>query len=144
MDAKASAAPAHQVPSAHSAIPAQPDAAFDLDEALQRVDGDLELLVEIAGIFLADAPGMLADVAAAVGRRDAPDVSRAAHRLKGSILTFSAPAAAAAALSLETAGRDGNLTTADTDLAALTTAMARLQTELGRLGRDQAQARKSA
>ena len=109
------------------------EASFNLSEALQRVDGDMELLTEIAGIFLSDAPGMLAEVAAAVASHDGAELSRTAHRLKGSILTFSAPAAAAAALALETSGRTGELADAEAELGRLRSAMARLQAELGRL-----------
>ena len=82
-----------------------PAPAFNLDETLERVDGDLDLLAEIAGLFLADAPAMLADIIAAVAAGDAQEVSRSAHRLKGSILTFGAPTAAAVALRLEENGR---------------------------------------
>ena len=68
--------------------------AFNFDDTLQRVDGDLDLLAEIAGLFLSDAPAMLADITAAVAAGDALEVSRTAHRLKGSLLTFGAPNAA--------------------------------------------------
>ena len=105
--------------------------AFNLAEALQRVDGDRDLLAEIAAIFLADAPAMLEDLAAAVASRDALAVSRTAHRLKGSILTFSAPEAASAAVVLETSGRTGDMARVDEDLAALTSAMKRLDEALG-------------
>ena len=104
--------------------------AFNLDEALQRVDGDRELLAEIAGIFLSDAPAMLADVAASVAASDATAVSRTAHRLKGSILTFGAPAASAAALRLEQSGRTGDLTTAQADVEQLAIEVERLRVGL--------------
>ena len=121
-------------PAASPAVgPHRADVSFNLAEALQRVDGDMELLAEIAGIFLADAPGMLAEVAAAVAGRDGAELARTAHRLKGSILTFSAPAAAAAALALETAGRTGELAGAEAELGRLTSAMTSLQAELGRI-----------
>jgi HPt (histidine-containing phosphotransfer) domain-containing protein len=107
--------------------------AFNLAEALQRVDGDRDLLAEIAAIFLADAPAMLGDLAAAVASRDATALSRAAHRLKGSILTFSAPEAASAAVVLETSGRTGDLSRVEEDLAALAAAMKRLEIGLGEL-----------
>ena len=54
-----------------------PAPAFNLDEALQRVDGDRDLLAEIAGIFLSDAPAMVADVARRRCRRRRRRRSRA-------------------------------------------------------------------
>jgi CheY-like chemotaxis protein len=104
--------------------------AFNLQEALERVDNDEELLAEIAGLFLTDAPEMLEAVATAVAAGDADAVSRAAHRLKGSILTFGAAEAAAWAQSLEQTGRDFDLSGARADLARLTQAVARLRTAL--------------
>ena len=113
--------------------PAAADPAFNLTEALQRVDGDAELLAEVAGIFLDDAPAMLADLAAAVDRHDAEAISRTAHRLKGSILTFSAPAAAASALALEAAGRTGDLSGVEAELETLSGAMDALRHGLEKL-----------
>jgi PAS domain S-box-containing protein len=111
--------------------PGRPPApAFDLAAALERVDHDEDLLAEIAGLFLKDAPEMLAAVAGAVAVGDADAVNRTAHRLKGSILTFGAEHAAAFALSLEEAGRNGALANAQADLARLAQAVARLRTAL--------------
>jgi two-component system sensor histidine kinase/response regulator len=111
--------------------PGRPPApAFDLAAALERVDHDEDLLAEIAGLFLKDAPEMLAAVAGAVAVGDADAVNRTAHRLKGSILTFGAEHAAALALSLEEAGRNGALANAQADLARLAQAVARLRTAL--------------
>ena len=115
----------------------KPAPAFNLHEALQRVDGDRDLLAEIAGIFLSDAPGMLADVVAAVAAGNAAEVSRTAHRLKGSILTFGAPDAAAAALSLEKNGREGELTTAQASVKRLAAEVERLRGELESLVQEQ-------
>jgi hypothetical protein len=118
--------------SSHRAAPA-----FNLDEALQRVDGDRDLLAEIAGIFLSDAPAMVADLLAAVNAGDAAAVSRTAHRLKGSILTFGAPGAAGAALTLEASGRAGDLSTAHADVERLSAEVDRLREGLESLVREQ-------
>lgn len=104
--------------------------AFNLDETLRRVAGDTDLLAELVGVFLSDAPAMLADVTAAVAAGDAAAVSRAAHRLKGSILTFSAPDAAAAARGLEQSGRACDLRTAQADLERLVAEVDRLRAAL--------------
>jgi PAS domain S-box-containing protein len=104
--------------------------AFDLQEALERVDHDPELLAEIAGLFLTDSPEMLEAVSRSVAAADGDAVSRAAHKLKGAILTFGAAEAAALALSIERAGHDGDLATARADLPRLTQAIVRLRAAL--------------
>ncbi len=82
---------------------------MDLQEALDRVDGDRDLLGEIANIFLVDVAEMVQAVHAAVGANDATALNRAAHRLKGSVVTFAAGPAADAALVLELKGRDAQM-----------------------------------
>jgi CheY-like chemotaxis protein len=106
--------------------PGASDVVFDLHEALQRVDGDRDLLAEVADIFLTDAPGMLQDVVEAVQQNDAEAVGRTAHRIKGSILTFAAPAAANVALKLEQGGRIGDLSSARADVERLDLEVQRL------------------
>jgi HPt (histidine-containing phosphotransfer) domain-containing protein len=108
------------------------------------VDGDLDLLAEIAGLFLSDAPAMLADITAAVAASDAQEVSRTAHRLKGSILTFGAPTAAGIAMRLEENGRLGDLTTAQADAEQLAAETGRLCIELESFVREQTSKKKTA
>src|SRR5215510_8033930 len=56
---------------------------LDLSEALQRVEGDQELLSEMTEIFLGEYPGMLAIVQQALSAHDAAALQHAAHALKG-------------------------------------------------------------
>jgi two-component system, sensor histidine kinase and response regulator len=98
---------------------------LDLDAALARVDGDRALLAEIAELFLREAHTMVADVTVAAAT-DLQLVVRAAHRLKGSLLTLGAGRAAAAALAVETLAREGR----ERDLPA---ALVHLETEHARL-----------
>ncbi len=44
------------------------DDAFDLAAALDRMDGDVELLKELAGLFLDDCPGRMAEIRQAIDR----------------------------------------------------------------------------
>jgi two-component system sensor histidine kinase/response regulator len=109
-----------------SSAPAQSDQVLDLQEALDRVDGDRELLSEIANLFLADADEMMDVVRKAVEAKDGPALHRAAHRLKGSVVTFAAAPAADAALVLELLGRDGQVDGAPEALKRLEVEIARL------------------
>jgi HPt (histidine-containing phosphotransfer) domain-containing protein len=84
-----------------------PDSIFNRAEALDRVEGDEQILREIVRLFLGGLPEMLADIDGAVRRRDAPAVERAAHSLKGSVGSLGARRAFDAALGLEALGRDG-------------------------------------
>ncbi len=83
--------------------------AFVYAEALARLGHDTELLAEIAGIFLSEKDTTLDAIRAALAADDAESVRRAAHRLKGSIVTFGAAPAADAASALEELGRTRSL-----------------------------------
>ncbi len=65
----------------------------------------------------------MSDVCEALSRRDAPALERAAHTLKGSVATFAAKAAQAAALRLEEIGRSGDLAAADAACKSLEAAI---------------------
>lgn len=82
---------------------------FDPESLWHRVDGDLDLLRELTQMFAEEAPQMLARIEDAINRRSAPDLRKASHKIKGSMLQFSAHAAAAAALELEEKGRCGSV-----------------------------------
>ncbi|MBI5854382.1 MAG: response regulator, partial [Nitrospirae bacterium] len=100
--------------------------ALDLDAALARLEGDLELLQAIAQQCLADAPGLLDAIRHAVEQGDAQGLTTAAHKLKGTVSEFAAKAAADAAQRLEAMGRLGTLDEAPQALEALDDAMSRL------------------
>lgn len=81
---------------------------LDWTRALQNADGDEELLIELAGVFIDEGPEMMRQVRAAIDSRNAPELQRAAHSLKGSAHIFAASAATDAALRLEAMGAEGN------------------------------------
>ncbi|MDB5309227.1 MAG: barA 2 [Gemmataceae bacterium] len=105
---------------------APPGGAIDWPRALDQVGGDRGLLRELTGLFLEEYRRLSADLRAAIARADAAGVRRAAHTLKGSLDTFAASAARAAALRLEDMGRDG-------DLAGVGAAAATLEREVSLL-----------
>lgn len=79
------------------------------DAALARVGGDVDLLKEIARVFLDDCPRSLAELRDAAARGDCGAVERSAHSLKGAGSNFGASRMVAAALRIEQMGRDGEL-----------------------------------
>jgi PAS domain S-box-containing protein len=99
---------------------------FNLDEALDRVDGDRELLREMATVFLDEYPLLLVTMQDALSHGNAQTLTFAVHTLKGSVANFAATNAFEAALKLEKIGRQGNLTQAKTALAELEAELARL------------------
>jgi signal transduction histidine kinase/DNA-binding NarL/FixJ family response regulator/HPt (histidine-containing phosphotransfer) domain-containing protein len=82
---------------------------FDLSEALQRVDGDRELLGELAGIFLDSYPDYLVSIQQALAQNDAQALSFAAHALKGSIGNFIKTGPFETARTLESLGRQSTM-----------------------------------
>ena len=82
---------------------------FDRAALLNIVEGDLTLLRELINVFLADTPGLLADLKGAVAQRDGKRTASLAHRLRGSVANFQAQAAAQAAQQLEERAGRGDL-----------------------------------
>jgi HPt (histidine-containing phosphotransfer) domain-containing protein len=107
---------------------------FDKAAALDRVDGDVELLAELAGLFLEDCPSLLQQIQEAVAASDSKKLAQAAHTLKGSVGNFCAKPATEAALRLEMMGRSGDLALAVPALMDLEKAMERLRPLLEALG----------
>jgi signal transduction histidine kinase/DNA-binding response OmpR family regulator len=70
--------------------------------------GDEEIYLEVAAMFVADAPGMLSELDQALAAGDWPSVTRVAHTLKGLLATFAANSGEAAARQLEASARAGN------------------------------------
>jgi two-component system sensor histidine kinase/response regulator len=98
--------------------------------ALARVGGDLDLLKEIAVLFLDEYPRALYDIHQALDAGDAKSLERSAHGLKGSVANFGARAAVDAAFQLEQFGRAHKLDQAPQALAALEQALVCLHAEL--------------
>ena len=103
---------------------------FDKDAALVRVGGDLDLLKEIAGVFLDDCPRSLAELRDAVARGDCAVVERSAHTLKGASATFGATSLVFAALQMEKMGHARTLDSVAPALVAVETALDALRAEL--------------
>jgi histidine phosphotransfer protein HptB len=86
---------------------------FDPESLWGRVDGDLDLLRELVGVFAEEAPRTLAQIQDAIHHGSATYLEKASHKMKGAVLQFSAHAAAAAALELEQKGKSGSVAGAE-------------------------------
>jgi two-component system sensor histidine kinase/response regulator len=86
---------------------------FDPDSLWDRVDGDGDLLRDLMVLFAEQAPVMLARIEAAIHRADARELEKAGHKIKGSVLQFSAQGAAASAQQLEDLGKSGTVAGAE-------------------------------
>jgi HPt (histidine-containing phosphotransfer) domain-containing protein len=71
--------------------------------------GSPEILDEAGRLFLHEAQGMFLALQAAVSSADANRVERAAHLIKGALLSLAAPRAARLAEAIEAQGRNGSL-----------------------------------
>jgi HPt (histidine-containing phosphotransfer) domain-containing protein len=100
-------------------VPVQPGSGLDHESALERTGGDVELLKELAGLFLQEYPKLIANLRAAVKARDPKKVDSSSHALKGAVANFGARAAVDAALWLEGRGRSGDMEGIEDGLAAL-------------------------
>ncbi len=103
---------------------------LDWSALRENCAGDEALVNEVLELFRAEADGLLQDVARAVGARDAVAVKRAAHRLKGALVSLGAKPSTEGARALEACGGTGDLTPAPALYAQLELEMSRLMTSL--------------
>lgn len=82
---------------------------LDLAEALSLADGDGDLVITLAELFLQESPKEMAAAKAALARQDAAGLAVAAHKLKGSVIPICAPRLFESAKRLEELGRQGEL-----------------------------------
>jgi len=98
--------------------------------ALEQMEGDAELLAEVAEMFIADSPDWLEAVRDAVARRDCEALARSAHSIKGALGNFGTGSAYDAALRLELLGREKNLDCVEEQMLLLEAELLRLEPHL--------------
>ena len=108
-----------------SALPAK--FVWEKTEALERLDGDEGLLMELCQIFIQEYPALLQKLRKAISESDAEGVQRTAHSLKGEVSYLGAPDATKTAKSLEDMGHDRNLSQALKTFAVLERELAELR-----------------
>jgi len=107
-----------------------PEPPADLRAALKNMDGDVDLLRQMATLFIEECPPILAEIGEAIARGDAKGLMSGAHGLKGSAANFSAGAVFGAAQQLESMGQDGMLDRAANAFVNLKDAVEQLKPSL--------------
>jgi two-component system sensor histidine kinase/response regulator len=92
-------------PASFAPPPSARPGSFDHADAIERLGGDDELLLEIVRVFVDEAPRLLRQIDVAVGAGDPDRLSAAAHELKGAAANLSATGVAQAASALEQMAR---------------------------------------
>jgi CheY-like chemotaxis protein/HPt (histidine-containing phosphotransfer) domain-containing protein len=112
-----------------------PRPALDLDQLRENMDDDEEMLQDIVGAFLRDHGNQLRELKQGLASGDEKTALRAAHTLKGLLLTLAAQPAADVALEVERALREHDPQRAATGVPRLEGQLARLLPELQNLVR---------
>ena len=92
---------------------------LDLSAALERCDGDEELLIDLIAIFREDWPGYLQRMDADIESAESGALSRSAHAIKSPLASLGLQVALVVAVELEQMGKDGQLDAAGQRLAVL-------------------------
>lgn len=93
-------------PQANRNTDAQP---FGISEALQRMNGETDLLIEHIGFVAHDAPQLIEDMQKSIASSDADSLAIAAHRLKSLVGAYSHDEAHELSYSLELMGKQRKL-----------------------------------
>ncbi|MGH9561551.1 MAG: response regulator, partial [Terracidiphilus sp.] len=109
--------------------------ALDVDAALNRVEGDRELLDELVRLFVESSPAAMQEMRQALNERDAHCLDRLAHTMKGSSGSLGANRVSEAALVLEMRARSGALENAGELIDSLQSELDRVLPEMEALTR---------
>jgi CheY-like chemotaxis protein len=106
------------------------DDCIDWQIAWANMEGDRDLMGELARLFLDDLPQQMEAIHRAAGHMQGQELERLAHRLKTSVGNFAAKPAFEAALCLEKLCHQGDLTQAPEATGALDHEIQRLRAAL--------------
>ena len=107
-----------------------PKPACNLAAALAKLDGDGDLLTDLARLFVETSPQNLRSLHEAFEAGEAELIGDVAHAIKGSVRYFAADSAYDVAQQLEIISRDGKSTDIETTYQKLHVEIERLQSEL--------------
>jgi HPt (histidine-containing phosphotransfer) domain-containing protein len=103
---------------------------WNLAELLERLDNDHDFLRELLAIFREDSRINLQKARAALQARDLPELTRAAHTMKGMLRNLSMDCAAEIAYALESSAREEQYEIAQASFARLEEALTALVPEV--------------
>lgn len=92
---------------------------FEIERFRDQLGQDTDLMAEIAGLFLAEAPGQVIEMREAIAAGDFQRTGRIAHTIKGSLATLHAEQARSHAQQLESAAKAGDGAQCRESLSAL-------------------------
>lgn len=95
------------------------DCVVDVASLKDRLEGDLELFLEISQIFFKDYPDHLLNIEIALKSSDAKVIRDRAHTLKGALANLSVVKGASIAFEIEKMGRDNQISGVKEALEAL-------------------------
>ena len=95
------------------------NSSIQVDELMERLDGDTALLAELVELFCEDYPQQMQLAQKAILARDSDTLRHVGHTLKGALSNLSAMGAAGFASNLEEIGKSGDLIHAPEAVAAL-------------------------
>jgi HPt (histidine-containing phosphotransfer) domain-containing protein len=108
---------------------------FDIERALQALDCNLELLKDLASMFVEDSPVLLEQLQWALSNKKTTDVRSIMHSLKGLMSTFYATTGVELAQRLEDSAAIGDLSLYFTgEMDRLADFVRSLEAEFQRLG----------
>jgi len=113
-----------------------PTGVIDLEAVLRRVSWNRAAVAEIVGLFRQDSGAMRREISAALARRDAVALERAAKRLAVTLRALAASASATAAEQLEHMGHERDFRRAREAWATLEFELDRLEPELAAIAAD--------
>ena len=102
----------------------QSESLFDREKLLEEVEGNVDLLRRLAGLYLEGLPQQLERLRVGVRSGDASLVEKTAHTLKGSLAQFYAPGPGKLAYQLESLGHRHELDKAARTLIELEAGLA--------------------
>jgi two-component system, sensor histidine kinase and response regulator len=106
---------------------------IDIQEMIDRVDGDIDIIKEIASIYVDEVGALMEQIQSAIQARDAFLLQRNAHSLKGVVSNFAAEPARLAAFQLEQMGQENDFSSVDEALEKLVYEIQRLDKVMGEI-----------
>jgi HPt (histidine-containing phosphotransfer) domain-containing protein len=107
--------------------------ALSLSDALHRVDGDQDLFLTLAEIFLEESSKEAVAARLALERQDGAGLAAAAHKLKGAVIEMCTPRLFESVKRLEKLGQQGKLVEASSACTDVETRLAEVQAALREL-----------